>query len=659
MEIVVLGRAKRRLRNSLRFSQAWILISCRITKCATTVYGNKRLLLVTVFGKTYVTVNRTFRLAALDFLTEFFFDHTNYAQFQGTKMLPGSQGAIASQMVDIAAKYKALSTNREANYKLTTLAKCYDDPAVENIVEDTIRAYGFEDIYKTFVRTDKVEETDRHARGFLVHFSDDGMKPDYVSTEDMIILLIDCFLHETPLDGSRGQVSPMDVITLAKMKVESTSAGNFTDTPVKKKEISLLVAGTVAMQAATGRVRSPPAKPSQKLEAIPELDSKGELKKVRAIQSDSADLSLAGEAVLGSYLRCNTGLEGGSAIGVPTNGGYGTRLQRQITRPLGLRYEESIKEAERRGLHVSDIKGFEAVMKPFSAIVYVLMCIASVTSLKEAGAVASNFFAHYAHPFFSIAGDKMCDKAGVVCSGSKPTANGNTKRHSMLLLGFKEFVKLHGMHLGRKDCGCEKCGLLKDCTDFGKQVAPLELALLMSAVLMGDDFICLWNECSAFYDQFCDIIYGTVHKTERAGLYEGLFLRRRLKRLSNRDGSPGWLTTEVPPEQAIPKFKGPRGMEAFRKISSCVSYAINCNNRKVYDFCHTLYHNLVAEFGRTLEVDDELMTGYKGTYEFQGFPSWEFCVAQHLPLDPKHLALSQANWQSVRDFNLPSSMTMK
>jgi len=659
MEVYPLTKAKRRLRNSLRKAPVWKLIYTKITRCVTTVFGKKRLLQVQIFGKNYISLDATFRQAALNFLGEFYLDYYRYALYQGSKMVPGNQSAIACQMIDIAEGYGALSHNQNANYTLTTLAPCVDDPRVEELVQETVDEHGFSEIYETYVRSDKVEETERHAKGFLVHFSEDGQKPDYVSTKDMIITLFDLWLHETPLEDSKGQVADMDVMSLARIGVGDTSAGNFTAEPVKKKAISVEVAGVVARQAQTGQAKTAPAKPSQKQEAFPNLDSKGDLKKVRAIQSDDAALSLAGEACVGSWLRCNPGLEGGSAIGVSTNGAYGMRLMRQLTRPFGLGHEASIKEAERRGLHVSDIKGFEAVMKMYSAVLYVVMCITAVTSLAQAGAVASNFFAHYAHPFFSIAGDKMCSKEGVVCSGSKPTANGNTKRHSMLLLGFKQFVQSHGMRMGEKGCMCGKCDKLEHLPDFGKKVDPLELALLMSAVLMGDDFICIWNDCSAFYDQFSDLIFGTVHKTDWKPLYEGLFLKRRFKRLVNSDGTPGWITTEVAPQEAIPKFKGPRGMEASRKMSSCISYAVNCNNRQVYDFCYDLYHKLEAEYGRALEVDDILMEQFKGTYEFDGFPSWEFCVAQHVPLNPKELSLSQANWQSVRDFNLPLSMTVK
>jgi len=636
-----------------------MLICPKITRCVTTVFGKNRLIQVQVFGKNYFSLDTTFRRAAFSFLEEFFLDYSRYALFQGTKMPPGSQTAIASQMIEIAESYLALDTNKGAKYSLTTLAPCTDDPRVEELTVGTVKEHGFADIYDTYERSDKVKEADRHAKGFLVHFSEDGQKPDFVSVKDQIITLFDMWLHETPLENCRGQVADMDVMSLAKIRVGDTSAGNFSVEPVKKKTISIEVAGVVARQAQTGRVKTAPAKPSQKQEAFPALDSKGDPKKVRAIQSDDAALSLAGEACVGSWLRCNPGIEGGSAIGVSTNGAYGMRLFRQLTRPLDLRHEAAVEEAERRGLHVSDIKGFEAVMKMYSAVVYVVTCITAVTSLAQAGAVASNFFAHYAHPFFSIVDDKMCSKEGVVCSGSKPTANGNTKRHSMLLLGFKQFIQYHGMHMGQIGCDCGKCDKLGHLADFGKKVESVELALLMNAVLMGDDFICIWNDCSAFYDQFSDIIFGTVHKTDWKPLYEGLFLKRRFKRLVNRDGTPGWITTEVAPGEAIPKFKGPRGMEAFRKMSACISVAVNCNNRQVYDFCYDLYHKLEAEYGRTLQVDDILMEQYKGTYEFDGFPSWKFCVAQHVPLNPKDLSYCQANWQSVRDYNLPLSMTMK
>merc|ERR1719410_891451 len=292
MEVQLLSKPKRRLRNCLRTHRAWQLIHPRITRCVTTVFGRNRVVQVQIFGKNYFSLDTTFRRAAFSFLEDFFLDYSRYALFQGTKMPPGSQTAIASQMIEIAESYGALDFNEGAKYSLTTLSPCVDDPRVEELVINNVKKHGFEDIYDTYERSDKVKDAERHAKGFLVHFSEDGQKPDYVSVRDQIILLIDMWLHETPLDDCRGQVADMDVMSLARIGVGDTSVGNYSDQPVKKKAISIEVAGEVSRSAQTGQVKTSPAKPSQKQEAFPALDSKGEPKKVRAIQSDDAALSL-------------------------------------------------------------------------------------------------------------------------------------------------------------------------------------------------------------------------------------------------------------------------------------------------------------------------------------------------------------------------------
>jgi len=649
MSRVELTKCRRRLRNALRFENSWLLIKSRITLVFTVVHHQRIVLGVEIFGGFYVTHGSTFNKSAIGFLEEFYKDYTRYAMFQGTKISSTNDAAIVARMLHMADKQGALSTIHGANFKLSTLSKVCDDEEVKRLVEETVDEMGYRDVYDTYIRTDEIQDPKLHADGLLVHFSEEGNKPYCLDSDDVIDMILDSWLHEEPFT-SETFVSSMDPVELAKIKVENTSAGNFSASPVKKPMCAIETAGVVAMQAQTGLARTAPSKPAQKLEVIKKLNAKGEPKKVRAIQVDSADNALAAEAILGSYVRLSRGLEGGSAIGVPTNKGFGMRLFRQVTRPLGDDLSAVALEARRRGAHESDMSAWEATTKPETAMAYCILVL-TVASLAKAGAVAANLLANYYHPFFSISGDQVCSKPGKVSSGSKPTASGNTKRHRFMIQTFKMYVRRHTNRMGIAGCVCAKCKLMCTHPDFGKRLPALELALLLCAVLMGDDFFCLWNGASAFYDRFCDLVFGTVHKTERLELEQGAFLKRRLKNVG------GWWTTWVPTEIAIPKFRGPGAMNADNKMCACINVAVNSNNKEVYDFCFALYKKLEKQFGRSAAVDEALMDDYKGTYECDGFPTWEMCSTKHLPT-PWDLMMIAANHASVMATNLPVGVTL-
>jgi len=348
-------------------------------------------------------------------------------------------------------------------------------------------------------------------------------------------------------------------------------------------------------------------------------------------------------------------VEGGSAIKVPTHGGFGTRLFRHLTRPISRGLKVAEAEALRRGLHESDKKSWEATTKPETSYAYCICAICGVEDLSEAGAVAANVLAHYHHPFFSITGEQVCSKPGVTASGSKPTAHGNTCRHGFMLSIFKWYVLSHDNHMGKKGCECKDCAVLKDHPDFGKELGLLELRLLLQAVLMGDDFICVWNDASSFYDYFCDQVFGTVTESQReefVGENAGAFLKRRMKKVG------GFWTTYVHEDQAVPKLAGPRGFHPETKMAQCINIAMNANNKKVYDICHDIYVKLEETFGRTNVVDEELKDGFKGIHDCDGFPSWSMVQARHLPI-PEHLVMANVNYHSVMATNLPFSQTVQ
>jgi len=71
-DIVVLARPKRRLRNAVRKQWAWSSVSPWISSCSTVTAGEFRIVQVTAFGITCVTVGGTFREAALKFFCQLF-----------------------------------------------------------------------------------------------------------------------------------------------------------------------------------------------------------------------------------------------------------------------------------------------------------------------------------------------------------------------------------------------------------------------------------------------------------------------------------------------------------------------------------------------------------------------------------------------------------
>jgi len=628
-----------------------VLIKSRVLQVKTICECNVICLTVEIFGKLYVQKGATFNLAAQCFLENFFTDYSHYALYQGTKMVDNNDAAIIARMIALSDEQGALSTVRDAKYKLSTLTMVADDPRVKQLVEDTVDEMGHREIYDKYHRTDSVKDANLHAEGLLIHFSEEGNRDYCLNSEDVLDMLLDAWAHETPHGDCVTAVSPMDPLSLAKINVNNSSAGNFSDSVLKKKLCGVEVAGMVSYQAQKGRAKTSPNKPCQKLEVIKKVDSRGRPKKVRAIQADSADNSLASEAVLGSFVRLSRGLEGGSAIGVPTNRAFGLRLFTQLTSPFSncLTYRE--EQAVQRGIHESDMQCWEATTKAETALAYTILAISAVDDLSQAGAVAANVLANYYHPFFSIAGEQVCSKRGVTASGSKPTAHGNTTRHRFMLSLFKLYVRRHDFFLGKVGCPCKICKRMQGHSDFGKKIDYIELALLICAVLMGDDFEALWTECAWFYDHYCDQIFGTVHKTERKSLWDGAFLKRRLKK------TRGWFTTHVPHEDVIPKFKGPGMMTPENKMCACINAAFNSNNRVVYDFSKRLYGKLEKEFGRTRAVDELLKETRKGTPEFVGFPSWEVCESKHLPVPWEVMAIN-ANRSSVMKTNLPCQVSM-
>jgi len=627
-----------------------VLIKSRVLLVKTTV-AKLIQLQVEIFGKLYCQSGKTFNLAARAFLDNFFLDYSRYALFQGTKMVDNNDAAIIARMVAMSDEQGALTVIREAKYKLSTLTKVADDPRVKELVEETVDEMGHREVYDAYHRTDEVKDANLHAEGLLIHFSPEGNRDYCLDTEDVLDMLIDAWAHETPYGDCVTAVSPMDPLSLAKIKVNNTSAGNFSSNTTKKKLCGVEVAGMVSYQAQTGRAKTSPAKPCQKLEVIKKLNSSGVPKKVRAIQSDSADNSLASEAVLGSFVRLSRGVEGGSAIGVPTNRAFGLRLFTQLTSPLPncLTYRE--EQAVQRGIHESDMQCWEATTKEETALAYTILAVSAVDDLSQAGAVAASVLANYYHPFFSISGEQACSKKGVTSSGSKPTAHGNTVRHRFMLSLFKLFVRRHGFFLGKDGCVCKVCNRLQGHPDFGEEIDYVELALILSAVLMGDDFEALWTDCSSFYDNYCDEVFGTVHKTERKGLWEGAFLKRCLKKVR------GWFTTHVPHECVIPKFKGPGMMTAENKMCACINAACHSNNEVVYAFAKRLYTKLEAEYGRTRVVDELLKEERRGTPECVGFPTWKMCEAKHFPTAWDVMAIN-ANRKSVMKTNLPCQVSM-
>jgi len=648
------------LRGLKAYSPTWRLIGSAVTAVRTEVYNvsNKKTIKLLVFfrGVWYDYTGDSFFLTARAFIEAVIRNNIHYSTFQGTKIMNTNQGHIVAKMIKRAEENGVLTRNINAHYKLSTLSPVVDCEVTKNMIEETVDEFDHREIYDDYIRTDEITDVDLHVEGLMVHFSPEGNKPSYMTADDICDMILDSWVHEAPVEGCEYHVSSFDPISLAMLKVESSSTGNFSEDPLKKRSCGVETAGIVAMQAQTGLAKTSPYKSAEKLEVIKKYKHKNDpkrrrRKKVRTIQVDPADNALAAEAITGTAIRASNQLEGGSAIGVPTNGGYGMRLFRQLTRPLGDDLDLVEVEAERRGLHESDMVAFEATQKPATSLAYILWFISVLGSLAQAGHVAANFFANYHMPHFSITDEAMYHKEGGVPSGTKLTAHGNTFRHRLLLVLFKFYVMGHDLYLGKKDCPCQKCGLMKDHPDFGKKVDMIEVKLLMCAVKMGDDFLALWNDCSQFYDAFADNICGTVHTTERLGLFEGSFLKRRFKK------EKGFWTTYVREEEAIPKFKGPGMITAETKMAACINYAANCNNKKVYDFSKALYSKIEKQFGRTRAVDDELVDGYKGMPDCVGFPSWEVCSARHLPL-PSDLMLTQANFQSVMATNLPCSITM-
>jgi len=640
---MLLPRGKRRLRQKIRSNAIWIIIKDNVRVESHLVEGI--CFFVVCYGATLIVGSgENFRSAASAFLQKFLTEHSELNCFQGTRYYTAMDHQLAAVVREEMAKTGTLMVNPSADYRFNKAYPAADDPEVVEAIQETVAEFGLQNQFDLGLRSDHLTDPDLIAAGYLVNFSAESCKP---YCED---LAMEYYMYLQSMAAEYGrectpweaEVCAPDPVEIAMIPVSSTSTGNFSAHVGNKKENGVDVACAIveALQS-DGPPAFSPTSPSPKMEAI-KVGKKG-----RVIQVTDPAIDKASDACFSSH-RMPRGLEFGSAIGVPFNKSFGERLVARITRTCGEDYMID------NGLHESDKKAWESTTKPNTALVYIMTLLTLARPLAGWLKVAARVLADYYFPLFAAQGEYYGGKAGVVSSGNKFTASGNTSRHRMFIISFTAFVESHGGFTGLDSCECPQCeyGRLHGF-ELGKPVSEFDLSVLNDAVLMGDDFLAVWTASSLKYDEYCDTYHGTVTKTEKLPWDQAEFCKRRLQRKKTKTGYYYSTTRDL--STIIYKFHGPRAIQRASKSASCKSIAIDCNDRGVHAFCEALYMKL-TKFGKDSNEDMELATSWKGTREMREFPSWQLVQALHMP-NPRDLYLSAMNHNSILQTGQPARLT--
>nr|QFR59056.1 MAG: putative RNA dependent RNA polymerase [Xiangtouao virus] len=639
---MLLPRGKRRLRQKIKHHPIWVIIKDRI-KVESYVSLPSYIFIVTYASSLTVASGVDFTAAANDFISKFLDTYSDLNVFQGTRFYTAMDHSLAARVREVMDSKGSLMVNPHANYKFNKAHPASDDQEVVSTIQETVAEFGYEEEYDKGLRSDHLDDPDLVAAGYLVNFSEESDKPYCEDMEMEYFVYLQSMAAEYGREGTpwEAEVCAPDPVKIAMIPVSSTSTGNFSEVVGNKKENGVHVACSIvaALQSDQPPAFSPTA-PSPKLEAI----KKG--KKGRVIQVTDPAIDKASDACFSSY-RMPRGLEFGTAIGVPFNKTFGERLVARLTRTCGEDY------LVKHGLHESDKKAWESTTKPNSAIIYICTLLCLARSLVGWMPVAARVLADYYFPLFAAQGNYYGGRPGVVSSGNKFTAAGNTFRHRTFIISFTAFVETHEGRAGSEACSCTQCTYaLAHGFELDREVSEFELGVLNDAVLMGDDFLAVWTDASPIYDEYCDIFHGTVTKTDRKPWDEGEFCKRRLMRTETKSGY--FYSTTRKLGTVIYKFHGPRAIQRASKAASCKSIAVDCNDKEVYDFCEALYGKLTA-FGKDTNEDMELAESWKGTREMREFPSWQLVQALHMP-NARDLYLSAMDHESILQTGQPSKL---
>jgi len=292
----------------------------------------------------------------------------------------------------------------------------------------------------------------------------------------------------------------------------------------------------------------------------------------------------------------------------------------RLTESWGLGFSEAWDLFKTRSLDESDKKSWEATRKYALSLTCVLYYLVKIKDISLWGAAGAAYLVHHLYPIIGWSGDQCIRlKPGQLTSGTLLTARSNTDYHKALIKCFFQFVSSHDSVIGARGC-CAKCDVLGKEYHF----TPEDAREILSAIVMGDDFISLHNVLSEAFANFCDNYCGTVTIGDERAWDEAEFLKRKLTEI---EGYPSSRRTK----HVIGKLKGPHSITASSKIASVISAAVDCNDIEVYNDMRAIYTVLTSGMGPTVEVDHHLKNSYKGLSAITDFPSFECIQANHVP----------------------------
>jgi hypothetical protein len=524
-----------------------------------------------------------------------------------------------------------------AKCRVRALQPNTDDTIVKDIVEEEIAKVD-PTIKDKYIRTSDVKDPSWYVRGAMVHHSEESKKPYLLDARSRAIAYILYAANNAPLDGE-GNFSHSEIpepptmdspensvpVAWATIPVSDSSSGYRMDRdPVSKRENCQEAAQELLNNYLNGKYDCNVSMMAPKAEM---QETNKEKPKIRQIFVQSQKAFIALTCLFGSFLHATGSIENGDAISAPTNGNFGARLFMRMAFSIGFSYAEAL----RRGIFEADASKWESTTKLPTIYDYCLFYLSMMSSVcLKYGCILAGAITDILYPIIGVSGSTCMMKGGIIESGSKVTCHENTMVHKYLTHVYSSYVMAHG-GIGKVGCLCNSCSIMSRHPEFGKKPKDVELRLLMSYVVLGDDFICINNEHTSAFIFFLDNIMGMVHKKSDTTFENGKFLQRCMKVETGPDGGK-YITTYRPTERALSRLLGPSAFNLDRKIQQCVSLAYECNNSTVTGVCKAIYDRLVTLRGHLGGLDDGINKDYDGIENYCGtFPTDEMVKVHHAP----------------------------
>jgi hypothetical protein len=306
-------------------------------------------------------------------------------------------------------------------------------------------------------------------------------------------------------------------------------------------------------------------------------------------------------------------------------------------------FEDFLEEVERRGMHVSDKKNWEASTKLSTALLYAVVVSMHIDLSNTSAEMLDYLWRSYLTPFvaYTVTEHKAYGflKPGFTLSGHYHTLDGNSFRHDSYKVLF----------------------LVRNQSYFytDDEAKLFEAILFLLAAVVGDDYKAIQNALARIYDIFTDSDLGSTTKCE----YDSPLYAEVDEETGFVLGGHDFLQRSCVKKYDINGFAYPAYFRCFKRLlarfyyrevsslinlaSSAVSSAYNAGHNKIaYDFFANAYERAKelhggADFDEL--VQDELSLDSEFHYQDEinsGFPTFSKVTDYHLPRPQNFLAAS-------------------